>query len=78
MTARTVCGCTPTNLAPVLREPYIIAEGLANAAEYLHALGGDTGESESFELDELACGISRAACELRMRQHGKDGAPCHD
>jgi hypothetical protein len=85
MNARAVCGCTPPNLAPVPREPYTIAEGLADAAEYLHALaerinalGDDTGELEPAELDALACGISRAACELRMRQHGKDGVLCQD
>ena len=85
MTARTVCGCIPPNLASAPRDPHAIAGSLADAAEYLHALahridalGDDTGEPETFELDALACGISRAACELRMRQHGKDGVSCHD
>jgi hypothetical protein len=44
----------------------------------MFALGDDTGEPEIAGLAALACGINRAACELRMRQHGKDGAPCHD
>jgi hypothetical protein len=85
MTARTVCGCTSPNLPTPLRDPATIAQDLADAAEHLDAiahrmfaLGDNTGEREAAELDTLACGISRAACELRMRQRGKDGAPCHD
>lgn len=85
MIARTVCGSTPPNLPPAPHDPVTIAEGLADAAERLamladrvHALCDDTGEQETTELDALAVGIGRAACELRMRQHGKDGAPCHD
>lgn len=82
MTVRAYCGCTQPNLPPTPRDPVTIAEGLADAAEHLamladrvHALGDDTGEPETAELDALAVGIGRAACELRMRQHGKDGAP---
>ena len=85
MTARTVCDCMPPNLAPVPRDPATIAQDLADAAERLDVIayrmfvqGSDTGEREAAELDALAEGIKRAACELRMRQHGKDGAPCHD
>jgi hypothetical protein len=85
MTARTVCGCTPPNLAPAPRDAAMIAQELADAAEHLDVIayrmfvqGSDTGEREPVELDALAEGIKRAACELRMRQHGKDGAPCHD
>lgn len=85
MIARTACGCTPPTLPPVPRDPVTIAEGLADAAERLamladrvHALGDDTGEQETGELDALAVGIGRATCELRMRQHDKDGAPCRD
>jgi hypothetical protein len=85
MTARTACGCTPLNLAPVPRDPATVAQDLADAAERLDVIayrmfvqGDDTGERETTELDALAEGIKRAACELRMRQHGKDGAPCHD
>jgi hypothetical protein len=44
----------------------------------MFALGDDTGEKETAELDALAVGIGRAACELRMRQQAKGGAPCHD
>ena len=83
MTARTVCGCPPPNLAP--RDPATVAQELVDAAERLDVIayrmlvqGIDTGEREAAELDALAEGIKRAACELRMRQHGKDGAPCHD
>jgi len=85
MTARTVCDCMPPNLAPVPRDPATIAQDLADAAERLDVIayrmfvqGNDTGERETAELDALAEGIKRAARELRMRQHGKDGAPCHD
>ncbi|MES2403169.1 MAG: hypothetical protein V4567_02400 [Pseudomonadota bacterium] len=85
MSARAVCGCTPPNVPPPTRDPATIAQGLADAAEHLDviayrmfALGDDTGERAITELDALAVGIGRAACELRMRQHGKDGAPCHD
>ena len=85
MTARTVCDCMPPNLAPVPRDPATIAQDLADAAERLDVIayrmlvqGIDTGEREAAELDALAEGIKRAALELRMRQHGKDGAPCHD
>lgn len=85
MTARAYCGCTPPNVPPPPRDPATIAQDLADAAERLDviayrmfALGDDTGERETAELDVLAVGIGRAACELRMRQHGKDGAPCHD
>lgn len=85
MTARTVWGCTPPILAHVPRDP-AVAQELADAAEHLDALahrifavGDATGEPETFELDALACGISRAACELRAFQRAaKDGAPCHD
>ena len=75
MTARMECGCTPPNVAPSPREPAIIAGELADAAEYMdalanriHALGTDCGERESAELDVLAQGLGRVACELRMRQ----------
>jgi hypothetical protein len=85
MTARTTCGCTPPNLAPISRDPATVAQDLADAAERLDMIayrlfvqGNDTGERESAELDALAIGIKRAACELRMRQHGKDGVPCRD
>lgn len=85
MTARAVCGCTPLNVPPPPRDPVTIAQDLADAAEHLDviayrmfALGDDTGEGAITELDALAVGIGRAACELRMRQQGKDGAPCHD
>lgn len=85
MTARAVCGCAPPTVPPAPRDPVAIAQDLADAAERLDviayrmfALGDDTGERESTELDALAVGIGRAACELRMRQHGKDGAPCHE
>jgi hypothetical protein len=85
MTARTSCGCTPPNVPPAPRDPATIAQDLADAAEHLDAiahrmfaLGDDTGDTETAALDALAVGIGRAACELRMRQHGKDGAPCHD
>ena len=84
MTARAYCGCTLT-LPPAPRDPATIAQDLADAAKRLDviayrmfALGDDTGEKETAELDALAVGIGRAACELRMRQHRKDGAPCHD
>ena len=85
MTARAYCGCTPPNVPPPPRDPAAIGQDLADAAAHLDAiahrmfaLGDDTGEPETVELDALAVGIGRAACELRMRQHGKDGAPCHD
>lgn len=85
MTARAVCGCTPQNVPSPPRDPVTIAQDLADAAERLDviayrmfALGDDTGERETAELDALAVGIGRAACDLRMRRHGKDGAPCHD
>jgi hypothetical protein len=85
MNARALCGYAPPNLPPPPRNPATIAQDLADAAERLDAiahrifaLGDDTGEPETAELGALALGIGRAACELRMRQHGKDGAPCHD
>jgi len=85
MTARTVCGCTPPDLAPAPRDSATVAQELADAAERLDVIayrmfvrGNDTGEREAAELDALAVVIARAACELRMRQHGKGGAPCHD
>jgi len=85
MTVRTVCGCMPPNLAPAPRDPATIAQELADAAERLDVIayrmfvqGSDTDERAPAELDALAAIIARAACELRMRQHGKDGAPCHD
>lgn len=85
MNARAYCGCTPPTLPPTPRDPATIGQGLADAAEHLDAiahrmfaLGDDTGEPEIVELDALAVGIGRAACELRMGQHGKDGAPCQD
>jgi hypothetical protein len=85
MTARAVCGCTPPNVPPAPRDPATIAQDLADAAEHLDAiahrvfaLGGDTGDAEIAALDALAVGIGRAACELRMRQHGKESASCHD
>jgi hypothetical protein len=84
MTARTVCGCTPLDAPPAPRDPATIAQDLADAAEHLDAiahrmfaLGDDTGDAETTELDALAVAIGRAACELRMRQHGKEGASCH-
>ena len=85
MTARTVCTCTPPNLALAPGDPAAVAQDLADTAERLDVIayrmfvqGNDTGEREAAELDALAEGIKRAARELRMRQHGKDGAPCHD
>jgi hypothetical protein len=85
MTARAICGCTPPNLPPPPRDPATIAQDLADAAEHLDVIayrmfmqGDDTGERETAELDALAVGIGRAACELRMRQHRKDGVPCDD
>lgn len=75
MTAGAVCGCVPPNLAPAPRDPATVAQELTNAAERLDMLahrifaaGDATGEPETFELDALACGISRAACELRARR----------
>jgi hypothetical protein len=80
MTARTVCGCMPPNLAPAPRDPATVAQELADAAERLDMLahrifaaGDATGEPETFELDALACGISRAACELRARHRAQGG-----
>lgn len=85
MNARAVCGCTPPNLPPPSHDPMTSAQDLADAAEHLDAiahrmfaLGDDTAEPETTDLDALAVGIGRAACELRLYQHGKDGAPCHD
>jgi hypothetical protein len=85
MTARAYCGCTPPNVPTPPRDAATIAQDLADAAEHLDAiahrmfaLGDDTGEPETAELAALAAGIGCAACELRMRQHGKDGAPCQD
>lgn len=85
MTARTVCGCSPPDVPPPPRDPATIAQDLADAAEHLDAiahrmfaLDDDTGEPETAELDALAMSIGRAACELRMRQHGGDGASCRD
>jgi len=85
MTARTVCGCTPPNPAPRARDPAMVPQELADAAERLDVIayrmlvqGIDTGEREAAELDALAEGIKRAALELRMRQQCKDGSPCHD
>ena len=85
MNARTYCGCTPPTVPPPPRDFATIAQDLADAAEHLDAiahrilaLGDDTGERETADLDALAVGIGRAACELRPRQRGKDGAPCHD
>ena len=85
MTARTVCGCMPPNLAPAPRDAATIAQELVDAAEHLDVIayrmfvqGSDTGEREAAELDALAEGIKRAALELRMRQQCKDGSPCHD
>jgi len=80
MTVRTVCGCTPPNLAPAPRDPATVAQELADAADRLDLLahrifaaGEGTGEPETFELDALACGISRAACELRARHRAQGG-----
>jgi hypothetical protein len=80
MTARTVCGCQPPYLAPVPRDPSTVAQALADAAERLDVIayrmfvqGNDTGEREAAELDALACGISRAACELRACQRAQGG-----
>jgi len=85
MTARTVCGCTPPNLASVPRNSATVAQDIADAAERLDVIayrmfvqGIDTGEREAADPNALAEGIKRAARELRMRQHGKDGLPCHD
>ncbi len=85
MTARAYCGCTPPKLPPVPRDPVTIGRDVANAAERLDVIAyrmfvqpDDTGERETTELDALAVGIAHLARELRMRQHGKDGAPCHD
>ena len=80
MTARTVCGCTPPNPAPRARDPAMVPQELADAAERLDMLahrifaaGDTTGEPETFGLDALACGISRAACELRARHRAQGG-----
>ena len=80
MTARTVCDCMPPNLAPVPRDPATIAQDLADAAERLDVIayrmfvqGNDTGERETAELDALAEGIKRAACELRARHRARGG-----
>lgn len=80
MNARAVCGCTPPNVPPPPRDPATIAQDLADAAEHLDviayrmfALGGDTGETETVELDALAVGIGRAACELRAHQRAQGG-----
>lgn len=85
MNARACCGCTPPNVPPPPRDSATIAQELADAAEHLDAiahrmfaLGDDTGELETAALDALAVGIGRAACELRMRQRGRDGVLCHD
>lgn len=85
MTARPYCECMPPNVPSVPRDPVTIGRDVANAAERLDVIAyrmfvqpDDTGERETTELDALAVGIARLACELRMRQHGKDGAPCHD
>ena len=80
MTARTVCECTPPNVPPAPRDPATIAQDVMDAAERLDMLahrifaaGDATGEPETFELDALACGISRAACELRARHRAQGG-----
>ncbi|MGN6728466.1 MAG: hypothetical protein ACTHJG_01390 [Rhodanobacteraceae bacterium] len=80
MTARTVCRCTPPNLPPAPRDSSTIAGELANAAEHLDAfahrmfaLGDGVGEHETAELDALALGIGRAACELRARLSAQGG-----
>lgn len=78
MTTRTLCGCTRPNLPPVPRDPGTIAQGLAEAAETLallayrvRALDDEIGEHETAELAALACGIDRAACELRAHYAAK-------
>jgi hypothetical protein len=83
MTARAVCGCPPVNVQPAPRDPVTIAQELADAAERLDTLAqrffglcDEIGESETFELDALGCGIRHAACELRAR-HRAQGAD-HD
>lgn len=80
MNARAVCGYAPPNLPPPPRDPATIAQDLADAAEHLDAiahrifaLGDDTGEPETAELDALAVGIGRAACELRMHRRAQGG-----
>jgi len=81
MTARTVCGCHSPVQAPVPRDPAAVAQELADAAERLDvlahrifAVGDDAaGDPETFELEALACGISRAACELRARHRARGG-----
>ena len=80
MTARSVCGCHPPNLAPTPRDPATITQGLADAAEHLEMLahrifaaGDATGEPETAELDALAAGIARAAYELRARFRAQGG-----
>jgi len=84
MTARAVCGCRPPNVPPAPRDPVTIAQDMADAAERLDVIAyhvfvqGDAGERETDELEALAVVMARAARELRMRQHGKDDAPCHD
>ncbi|HEX7349071.1 MAG TPA: hypothetical protein VF264_05440 [Rhodanobacteraceae bacterium] len=85
MSARAYCGCTSPHLSPMPHDPVLLAEGLADAAgrvaaiaDHVHAFGDGIDDADIADLDLLACGISRVACELRVRQHGKDGAPCHD
>lgn len=80
MNVRAACGYTPPNLPPPPRDPATIAQDLADAAERLDViayrmfvLGDDTGEKETADLDALAVGIGRAACELRLRQRAQGG-----
>lgn len=80
MTARAVCGCMPPNLPPIPRSVATIAQGLADAADRLagladrvRALDDGSCEWETAELAALACGIDRAACELRARHRAQGG-----
>lgn len=81
MTARAYCGCVPPNLPPPPRAPATIAGDVRAAARVLEGVADDLA-ADAWTADTLAdadvvmIGLHRLMCELR--QHGKDGAPCHD
>lgn len=81
MNARAYCGCTPPNLPPPPRDPLAIAGDVRAAARVFEGVADDLA-AEAWNADTLAdadavlIGLHRLLCELR--QHGKDGAPCHD